>query len=527
MKRFARFYAELDATTSTNLKVESIRRYFSEASPADAAWAVYFLSGRRPKRLVRNADLREWAAAAADIPDWLFAESYSAVGDFAETVALLLPAPQFELDLPLHRMMAEHLLPLRNLPPPEQRQALTVLWSGLGPGERFVFNKLITGGFRVGVSARLMVRGLSRASGVPEEVLLHRLMGHWEPTPDFHRRLTHPDTDDALVSRPYPFCLAHPLPGAAADLGSRSDWLAEWKWDGIRAQVVVRKGQVFIWSRGGELVNEAYPEVAEAAFRLPEGTVLDGELLAWHRGVLPFDQMQRRIGRKKVGPKLRSEVPIVLMAYDLLELGGRDIRDRPLAVRRSELEALLGTSLTGALRPSPTIDGERWKELAEARAESQERGVEGLMLKRLDGPYAAGRPTGLWWKWKIAPRTVDAVLIYAQPGHGKRSGLYTDYTFAVWDGDSLVPFAKAYSGLSNDEIREVDRFVRRNTVERFGPVRSVKPELVFEIAFEGIWRSKRHKSGIAVRFPRMARWRRDKAAEQADTLDLLESLIAE
>ncbi|MBO6575905.1 MAG: ATP-dependent DNA ligase [Rhodothermales bacterium] len=525
MKRFAELYAALDATTKTNEKVAAIRAYFEVAPPEDAAWAVYFLSGKRPKRLVRSRDLRAWATEAAGIPDWLFAESYSAVGDFAETVALLLPA-EGQGDSPaLHRMMSERILPLRNMLEDQQKTALMVLWASLGRTERFVFNKLITGGFRVGVSRKLMVRGLAEASGIPAEVLLHRLMGHWEPTAEFFNRLVDHNTDDASVSRPYPFCLAHALEKPVEELGAVTVWQAEWKWDGIRAQVVVRGGQVYIWSRGGELITDAYPEVVEAAFRLPEGTVLDGELLAWNNGVLPFDQMQRRIGRKKVGPKLRKEVPVVLLAYDLLEADGEDLRAVALSDRRARLEALLGVWPDPHLSTSDVVRGQDWSDLAAFRAESRDRGVEGLMLKRLDGPYAAGRPTGLWWKWKIAPRTVDAVLIYAQPGHGKRSGLYTDYTFAVRDGDALVPFAKAYSGLSNEEIREVDRFVRRNTVERFGPVRSVKPELVFEIAFEGIWRSKRHKSGIAVRFPRMARWRRDLGPADADSLADLESML--
>jgi DNA ligase-1 len=526
MKAFARLYAALDATTKTNEKVAAIADYFRVAPPEDAAWAVYFLSGKRPKRLVKNTDLRLWAADAACIPDWLFAASYSSVGDFAETVALLLPPPDAQEPPALNKMMSEHLLPLRRMEWGEQRVALQAIWSGLDTLERFVFNKLITGGFRVGVSKRLMVRGLSAASGIPPEALLHRLMGHWDPTPEFYLSLLDPDTDDASISRPYPFCLAHPLTGSVEDLGNPQDWQAEWKWDGIRAQVVIRGAQVFIWSRGGELVTDAYPEVAEAAFRLPEGTVIDGELLAWSDGVLPFDQMQRRIGRKRVGPKLRREVPVILMAYDLLEHESKDVRRQPLSERRNTLENLLaGLPAQDTLRASPIVSATDWAILTQAREESESRQVEGLMLKRIDSHYAVGRPSGLWWKWKIAPRTIDAVLIYAQPGHGKRSGLYSDYTFAVWDGDALVPFAKAYSGLSDPEIRAVDRFVRQNTVERFGPVRSVKPELVFEIAFEGIWRSKRHKSGIAVRFPRMARWRTDKNPKDADTLQSLEAML--
>lgn len=528
MKRFAQLYAELDETTATSVKVAALERYFAEADPADAAWAVHFLSGRRPKRLVRAGDLRRWAAEAAGIPDWLFEESYHAVGDLAETIALLLPPEG--TDAAQHRLawwVEERLLALRGLPEPLQREMVTDSWQALDARERFVWTKLVTGAFRVGASQRLVIRAIARASGVAEEAVAHRLMGAWDPTPEFFTRLVAADTRDSDVSRPYPFYLAYPLEQAPEELGAVDEWQLEWKWDGIRAQVIRRGDRTFIWSRGEDLLAGRFPEIEATAAFLPEGTVLDGEIMPWASGAaLPFAQLQRRIGRKSLGPRILAEVPVVLLAYDLLELESSDIRALSLDERRARLETLVASLPSGgAVHPSPVVHVTDWAAAHAARDGSRERRAEGLMLKRRASPYGVGRRRGDWWKWKIAPYTVDAVLIYAQPGSGRRAGLYTDYTFGVWDGDQLVPFAKAYSGLTDDEIRRVDAFVRRNTTERFGPVRVVRPELVFELAFEGIQRSTRHKSGIAVRFPRMSRWRHDKRAADADSIVTVRALL--
>jgi DNA ligase 1 len=529
MKRFAALYTALDETTRTSVKVAALADYFRTAPPADAVWAVRFLSGRRPKRVVTTTRLRLWAAEAAGIPDWLFDECYASVGDLAETIALVLPEASGGSDVPFHRWVEERLLPLRGMEEEVQRDAMLAAWSELGSGERFVWNKLITGSFRVGVSQRLVVRGLADASGVEEGPIAHRLMGHWEPTPEFYARLLSPDTTDAEISRPYPFYLAYPLEEDPAALGEPERWLAEWKWDGIRAQLVRRAGRTFLWSRGEELVTDRYPELDEASALLPDGTVIDGEIMPWRDGQpLPFGELQRRIGRKTVGRKLLAEVPVVLLGYDLLERGGEDIRERPLRERREMLARVVEASgSSGRFLLSPTVPFGGWDELAKQKAESRDRRVEGLMLKDLESPYRVGRRRGEWWKWKVAPFTADAVLLYAQRGSGRRASLYTDYTFGVWDGDELVPFAKAYSGLTDAEIRRVDRWVRRNTVEKYGPVRAVTPELVFELAFEGIRRSTRHKSGVAVRFPRMHRWREDKPAAEADTIDTVRALLPE
>ena len=529
MKAFARLYDALDQTTATSEKVAALGAYFREAPPRDAAWAVHFLLGRRPKRLMASGRLRAWAAEAAGIAEWLFEESYGAVGDLAETITLLLPDTGGSSDRPLSWWVEERLLPLRGQDEAAQKAAMLAAWRELGRRERYVWNKLITGNFRVGASARLVGRALAEVSGVDEGTISHRLMGAWEPSPEFFERLVAPDTRDADISRPYPFYLAYPLEQEPASLGDPADWLAEWKWDGIRSQLIRRAGRTFLWSRGEELLNGRFPEVEEVAALLPDGTVLDGELVPWSGGApLPFAQLQRRIGRKTLGRRILSEVPVVLVAYDLLEDRGVDQRERPFVQRRNRLAGVLAaTPSAGRLVLSPAVDAVGWAGVEAARARAREAGAEGLMLKRRSSPYGVGRRRGDWWKWKVDPLSVDAVLMYAQPGSGRRAGLYTDYTFGLWAGDHLVPFAKAYTGLTDEEIRRVDAFVRRNTLEKFGPVRTVRPELVFELAFEGIQRSTRHKSGVAVRFPRMARWRTDKRPEEADTLERVRSLLDE
>ena len=527
MRAFAELYARLDATTKTNRKLAAMRDYFAAAPPEDAAWAIYFLSDRKLKRLVTATQLRNWGVQHSGVPDWLFDESYHAVGDLAEALALLLPPPERASDLPLHRCVEEYLLGLRGRPDAEQGERIAAAWQAMDANQRLVLNKLITGGFRVGVSHGLLVRAVAEQAGLEPDVVAHRMMGEWQPTPEFYRQLTAPEDTAAALGRPYPYFLAHPLEGDPAALGPVADWQAEWKWDGIRSQLLRREGTIFLWSRGEELVGERFPEIVAEAASFPDGTVIDGEILAWRDdAVLPFAELQKRITRKTVTKKLLADVPACFMAFDLLEWQGRDVRSTPLRERRALLAALLQSRpATSRIRLSPTVETATWEALARQREASRANLVEGLMLKRLDSPYGVGRERGPWWKWKIAPLTVDAVMVYAQLGHGRRASLYTDYTFAVWHAGELVPFAKAYSGLTDEEIRAVDRFVRRNTLEKFGPVRRVKPELVFEIAFEGIQRSTRHKSGIAVRFPRMLRQRTDKTPEQADTLEQLQALL--
>lgn len=540
MKAFADLYAALDETTKTSEKVAALVRYFAAADPADAAWAVYFLTGRKPKQVVPSRRMREWAVEAAGVPQWLFEESYHAVGDIAETIALLLPDAGQSTDRPLHEWVEQRLLPLRKSDEVTQKAALLAAWAELDARQRFVWNKLITGEFRVGVSQLLVTRALAEVTKADQPAVAHRLMGDWEPTPAFFKRLVGQETADADASRPYPFFLASPIdPGTGPEvLGDVAEWFAEWKWDGIRSQLIKRAGQVYLWSRGEELITDRFPEVTDAGRDLPDGTVIDGEVLPWGpAGVRPFADLQKRITRKTLTKKILADIPAVLLAYDLLEWEGRDVRAEPMAWRRAKLESLLSVKavsqqLPGLVEPlpkplqvSPIVTAASWEELTATRTEARARNVEGFMLKRKASPYRVGRVRGDWWKWKIDPYSVDAVLIYAQRGSGKRASLYSDYTFGVWDGDKLVPFAKAYSGLTDAELREVDAFIRKNTTEAFGPVRTVKPELVFEVGFEGIQRSTRHKSGVAVRFPRILRQRKDKAPADADTLDAVKRLL--
>jgi len=551
MKAFAELYLRLDATTSSNARLQALQDYFSQAPAEDAAWAVYFLSGGRPRQLVPTRLLRELAVHLSGLPEWLFEESYQAVGDLAETFSLLLPESAYSSDEGLAHWVEEHLLPLRGLPPEVLTERLPALWAQLDRNSLLVCMKLITGSFRVGVSKLLVTRALAQLAGLDAKQVAQRLVGYTDlahrPTAASYRALVAPPNAEEHAQRggqPYPFFLAHalqqPLEQFDTLLGPVDDWQAEWKWDGIRAQLVKRDGQLWIWSRGEELVTERFPELHALADSLADGTVLDGEIVVWKPddradaiAVQPFALLQQRIGRKTLGKKLLADAPVVLLVYDLLEWRGEDWRNRPQVQRRRQLETVVENCAREVLRLSPVLTATDWTDLARQREASRSLGVEGLMLKAREALYGVGRTKdlGVWWKWKIDPFTVDAVLIYAQRGHGRRASLYSDYTFAVWDAPpgspqrSLVPFAKAYSGLTDAEMRSVDGVIRKTTIETFGPVRSVTPSMVFELAFEGIALSKRHKSGIAVRFPRMLRWRQDKPVEEADDLASLQALL--
>jgi DNA ligase-1 len=530
MRAFAALYEELDTTQSTNLKVAAMSRYFREAPPADAAWATYILSGRRLKRFIGPALLKRWLIGEAAFPEWLIDESYSSVGDLAETIALLTAGTAHSEagtdDTPLADWIEDRLLPLRDADEDVQRQTITGWWRELPYRQCFLLNKLLTGELRVGVSQLLVTRALADVTGIERTELAGRLMGEWQPGALFWQGLhaaESPRTDPAV---PYPFFLASPIEGEPAQLGGREAWQAEWKWDGIRGQLIRRAGECHLWSRGEERITERFPEIVDAAATLPDGVVLDGEVVAWKDGrIQPFALLQQRIGRKKLTAGILASVPVQFLAYDLLELDGQDLRSVPLRERRAQLEKLLANA-SPILQVSPLVLATTWEELAAARADSRQRNVEGLMLKALDSSYGTGRQRGAWWKWKIEPHSFDAVMIYAQPGQGRRSNLYTDYTFGVWRDQELVPVAKAYSGLSNPEVEQLDRWIRAHTLEKFGPVRSVEPSQVFELAYEGIAASGRHKSGIALRFPRILRWRADKPANEADTLANLQAMLS-
>jgi DNA ligase-1 len=526
MKDFAALFTAIDQSTKTTRKVDALAGFFQVATPEDRLWTVALFSGRRPKRAVNTTKLREWAAGHAGLPLWLFEESYPIVGDLAETIALILPPSKLSTDRGLSHWV-KYLRDLTHVDEAERRTRITSAWEELDTTQRFLFNKLLTGGFRIGVSQKLMTRALSRATGKPEPELAHRLMGNWTPdTTTWHALIEAADAS-ADASRPYPFYLAYGLEDAPETLGDPAEWRAEWKWDGIRGQLILRDGDHFVWSRGEELMTDRFPELARASDFVPAGTVIDGEILAWRDGPLPFNALQKRIGRKTVPKKILSEAPVILHAYDLLEWQGEDWRDRPFDTRRGQLEALCAPLPPDApIRLSPQLAFDDWAALAETREAARDAAAEGLMLKRGASPYLSGRKKGDWWKWKLDPLTIDAVMIYAQSGSGRRANLFTDFTFAVWKGNELVPFTKAYSGLTDAEFREITHWVRRNTLQRFGPVRQVKPEHVFELAFEGIHESPRHKSGVALRFPRMSRWRHDKPVQEANSLEDLQDMLS-
>jgi DNA ligase-1 len=548
VRRFARLYDELDRTTSTDAKVAALKAYFAEAPAEDAAWGLAFMAGQKIKRLVQSGTLRAWARERAGLSEWLFDESYATVGDLAETVTLLVHGAGTEGSgdgLGLAEWVEGRLLTLRGLSPEEQTARLDEWTAGLGRTELFMVVKTLTGAMRIGVSRTLVERAIAEMVGVEQAVIAQRLMGEWSPTAAFVRQLFDPDTADADRSRPYPFFLASPvLPYekvadeaafVAGELGEPSQWTAEWKWDGIRGQLIKREGRVFLWSRKDENLTERFPDLVEPAARLEDGVVLDGEILCWDfQKNLPMDfgTLQTRIGRKALSAKKLAEAPAAFVAYDLLERGGEDLRERGIEERRGAMAEVVGVGGglgSERIRLGESFGFESWEALDELRQGSRERRVEGVMLKRVGSPYRAGRRRGDWWKWKIEPLTLDCVLTYAQPGHGRRANLMTDYTFAVWDGEragegELVTVTKAYSGLTDAEFAELDRWIRRHTLERFGPVRRVEPVHVFELAFEGVRASTRHKSGVAFRFPRMKRWRRDKKVEEADTLGVVRGL---
>jgi DNA ligase-1 len=525
MRSFAQLFQELDQSNKTSDKLEALKRYFLTSADADRLWTLALFTHKRPKRQVNTRLLRTWACEWAGIPDWLFEESYQTVGDLAETLSLLLPLTPESQDSSLAYWI-DYLSSLERLEQEEKKDKILQAWKVLSKEERFVFTKIITGGFRIGVSQNLVTQAIADAFGMEKTEVAHRIMGDWDPSSiDFQSLILSKNLSDDL-SRPYPFYLAHALDKEFGDLGELTNWQVEWKWDGIRGQLIRRKGETYIWSRGEDLVTEKFPELTEMAKSLPEGTVLDGEILCYaDERPLPFSLLQTRIGRKNVSKKYLKEAPVSFIAYDVLELKGKDIRNLPIKERRRLLEALSINISHQKFRISPLVKANSWEHLQEIHRDSRKIMAEGFMLKHQDSPYEVGRKRGNWWKWKIDPLTIDGVMIYAQKGHGRRADLYTDYTLAVWENDKLVPFAKAYSGLTDAEIREVDKYVKQNTQERFGPVRTVKPGLVFEIAFEGIQESPRHKSGIALRFPRIQRWRKDKPIEEANTLGDLKELL--
>ena len=525
----------LATATKTTARLNAIQEYFSTAADNDKVWVIALFTGRRPRRSVNSALLRELCMEAANLAPWLFEESYHTVGDLAETIALLIPEKNIDTENADAHSLSHYLNLLSNIGKADdeiKKEFVRNAWKQMNRNEIFVFNKLMTGGFRIGVSQKLMVNALAKTTNASPSVIAHRIMGNWDPATIGFDELISSGNNTEDYSKPYPFYLAYALENDISELGDVNEWQAEWKWDGIRGQIIKRNNELFVWSRGEELMTDKFPEYQQLKELIPDGTVIDGEIIslaatdnAENFSVLPFSALQTRIGRKNITAKQLKEAPVGFIAYDLLEENNDDLRTRPMSERRERLEKLLQQVPLLFIHASPVIPFTDWNALKEIRKQSRDKGSEGIMLKRKNSDYKVGRKRGDWWKWKIDPLTIDAVMVYAQKGSGRRSNLYTDYTFAVRDGDQLVTFAKAYSGLTDKEFAQVDNFVKRNSIEKFGPVRTVKPELVFELAFEGIAESKRHKSGVALRFPRMSRWRHDKKPEDINTLDDLKSIL--
>ena len=526
MKRFAELVRLLATSTKTHDKLDALVHYFQTAQDRDKIWVVALFSGRRPKRIIKSTLLHHWCIELTGIPEWLFYESYGTVGDLAETISLLLPEPDCNAEPRALHYYVDQLMALEKADDTMKKEFIISSWRSMDQSERFVFNKLLTGNFRIGVSHKSMINALAKTTGLEPSLIAHRISGNWDPVSVHFEELITSSQNRSDISKPYPFYLAYAINDEIEKLGEPHEWQAEWKWDGIRGQMIKRQEEMFVWSRGEELMTEKFPEYHQLRPFLPDGTVIDGEIIPAAAGKpLPFAILQTRIGRINVTKKQLQEAPITFFAYDLLEFNGEDWRSKPLVERRSQLEELVSQVNLPVLILSEKIEFSNWDDLRETREDSRQNGAEGLMLKRKTSTYGVGRKIGDWWKWKIDPLTIDAVMIYAQKGSGRRSNLYTDYTFAVRDGDRLVSFTKAYSGLKDKEFAEVDAFVKRNSIEKFGPVRTVKPELVFEIAFEGIAASNRHKSGVALRFPRISRWRKDKKPEEINTLQDLKELL--
>lgn len=525
MKHFADLINALEGTNKTNAKIDAIVDYLERAPDEDKVWFIALFTGKRPKRNVNTNLMKDWALEITQLPFWLFQESYSSVGDLGETLSLILPPPSEKIELSLSQWMTD-ILNLKDKAEAEKKEFVLQSWNGLDYTERLIFNKLLGGSFRIGVSYKTLINGLTKYSGQETNILMHSIMGKWQPDEISFEELISAEKINPDNSKPYPFCLAYALEKELPELGNPDEWLIEYKWDGIRGQIIRRNDEVFIWSRGEEMITEQFPEIAETIQAMKGNFVIDGEILAVKEGnVLNFNELQKRLNRKNITKKMMTDIPIEVFAYDLIELEGNDLREKPVSARRAMLEELLLDQQPPNISISKAIDFEKWEQLDLIRENSRELNSEGLMLKQKNSLYHSGRKKGDWWKWKVNPLTIDAVLIYAQKGSGRRSAYYTDYTFAVKNGDSLVTIAKAYSGLTDKEIMEVSRFVTKNAIEKFGPVRTVKAELVFEIAFEGIGFSNRHKSGVALRFPRIVRWRKDKTVDEIDELEEIKKLI--
>ena len=533
LNKFSKLFEDLDSNNSSNKKVNSLTKYFKLNNNLNNILTIYLLIGKKNKRFISGKSLREYYANIYKIPKWLIDECYSKVGDSAEVISLLLQDKLLEKnikdDISLNELINEILPKLKKLDENKKKLYIKSLWEKISKDNQLIFNKILSGTFRIGVSKGLVVKAISNMTGVDESIILHRLMGELEPIEETYMFLINQKLEQKeLDYKPYPFQLANTFDERIKETISVDKYQFESKWDGIRSQIIKRSNNISIWTRGEELVNKTFPELIKIISHFKNDFVLDGEILIWDENKnrpKNFSLLQKRLGRKSPSLKIQKDLPVVFMAYDILEINGKDIRSKILSERRNILEKSFSNlisedkSIIGKIKITKLHQISNWIDLEEVKNSARKSNTEGLVIKDKQSEYVPGRKKGNWWKYKIDPMQLDGVLIYARPGSGKRADLYTDYSFGIWEDNKLVKFANAYSGLNNEEIRELDKWIRRNTLEKFGPVRSVKPELVFEISFDNIQISKRHKSGIALRFPRITKWRRDKNIMEADNLE--------
>ena len=533
LNKFSKLFEDLDSNNSSNKKVNFLTKYFKLNNNLNNILTIYLLIGKKNKRFISGKSLREYYANIYKIPKWLIDECYSKVGDSAEVIALLLQDKILEKnikdDISLNELINEILPKLKKLDENKKKLYIKSLWEKISKDNQLIFNKILSGTFRIGVSKGLVVKAISNMTGVDESIILHRLMGELEPIEETYMFLINQKLEQKeLDYKPYPFQLANTFDERIKETISVDKYQFEPKWDGIRSQIIKRSNNISIWTRGEELVNKTFPELIKIISHFKNDFVLDGEILIWDENKnrpKNFSLLQKRLGRKSPSLKIQKDLPVVFMAYDILEINGKDIRSKILSERRNILEKSFSNlisedkSIIGKIKITKLHQISNWIDLEEVKNSARKSNTEGLVIKDKQSEYVPGRKKGNWWKYKIDPMQLDGILIYARPGSGKRADLYTDYSFGIWEDNKLVKFANAYSGLNNEEIRELDKWIRRNTLEKFGPVRSVKPELVFEISFDNIQISKRHKSGIALRFPRITKWRRDKNIMEADNLE--------
>lgn len=523
MKRFAELCAILESTANAREKMAALTVYFQDAPPPDAIWAIRLLLGWKPSRIATSQTLRRWARECVQFPDWLFEESCAAVGNLLETLALLIPLPDTPGDVPLHVRMQRDLLPLRDLTENEQRAAVSAAWTQMDAQQRFVWNTLLTGGFRPHVSEKTLIRALSAWRGLPTTVLACRLKQEWEPTVAGYRALFSHDIAALDSSQLYPFQRWYEEPPARGASGAIGDWRIDWHRNGMRAQLIKRGSSVFLWSDDHVIVNDTFPEICEAMAAMTDGTVLDGVITAWSAdGPLHRAELERRMKRKRLTKKFKHEVPVRYWVYDLLEIQGEDVRTQPFRQRIHQAAGIIPTEVGSVIHLAEPLEAASWHRLHALRNDARRHGADGVLLRRWTASACPStRKADQWRVWKADPLTAPVVLVYVQALNAASGQRSVEGTFAAWDGGDLVPVAKTSAGFSDEDVNAIEEFAKQHTVERFGPVRSLKAELVFTLAFDSVSLSTRRKSGLVLHHPRVAGRLLDASIHDAERIAIL------